>query len=392
MEFNSDEPGVVSFSQLSDLGQEQESVVGINTENLTEEVEKEERRATDNPLFEGLTDLSGDAPKAGENEEGEQEDILEQKPKSEGEKPFSVANETSDTYKKLITSLWGDAFDTIVQENEDGEEVEVPLEELEVTPEMFKEIYDAQVEAMKESLTANKISTEGISDFTKNLIEIDKRGGNVTELLQIKQSVLDPIESLDLDNSDHQKYAVALYYQMQGTKSEKEIEILVSHYEEEGTLEDLARQAVGTLKEDVQKRVEQEKQIAIEAEQKRKELLKSYKKDFRGHLDKFELKDTIKNKIVDLATKVNDKNQFELDLKYGEYRRDPEKAARLALFLLDEEEFIKQVTNKEVQKTKLDSAKKLRIVRKSPSDVDYSAGNQKPKKDSVVLFDDLAKM
>jgi hypothetical protein len=403
MEFNSDEPGVVSFNTLGDLGvgSKDDTTSAPDLTDLGKVLEGQIKTETANPLFDDLEELGGDgqdSPK-GEEEEGSEEgkeggDIFGTEPKPEGEVKLEITSEPEESkfYKSVIKELWGDEFDTIIQEGEDGEEVEVKLEEIEMTAEVFKDIYASQLEAMKEKLTANKISAEGISDFTKNLIEIDKRGGNITELLQMKQQVLDPLEGLDLDEVDHQKYAVALYYNLQGTRSEKEIDILIKGYEAEGTLEDLARQATEVLKEDVKKRVEQEKQIAIESEAKRKELMKSYKKDLRVNLDRFELKDPIKSKIVDLATKVNQNGKFDIDLKYGEIRRDPERMAELALYLLDREEFIKQVSNKEVQKSKLDAGKKLRMIKRSPGEAEI-AGNpsNKPRKDNVVLFDDLIK-
>jgi hypothetical protein len=400
MEFNSDEPGVVSFNTLGDLGvgSKEGTTSAPDLTDLGKVLEDQVRTETANPLFDDLGELKEedvDKPKGDEDEGSEEDgDIFGTGTKQEGESKLEITSEpeTSKFYKSVIKELWGDEFDTIIQEGEDGEEVEVKLDEIEMTAEVFKDIYASQLEAMKEKLTANKISADGISDFTKNLIEIDKRGGNITELLQMKQQVLDPLEGLDLDEVDHQKYAVALYYNLQGTRSEKEIDILIKGYEAEGTLEDLARQATEVLKEDVKKRVEQEKQIAIESEAKRKELMKSYKKDLRENLDRFELKDPIKSKIVDLATKVNQNGKFDIDLKYGEIRRDPERMAELALYLLDREEFIKQVSNKEVQKSKLDAGKKLRMIKRSPGEADI-AGNpsNKPRKDNVVLFDDLIK-
>jgi 5'-3' exonuclease len=65
---------------------------------------------------------------------------------------------------------------------------------------------------------------------------------------------------------------------------------------------------------------------------------------------------------VVLATKEDDHGRFEIDRIYYSHREDPRKAARLALFLLDEQEYINQVTREAVRSTKLNTAKKLKIV------------------------------
>jgi hypothetical protein len=68
---------------------------------------------------------------------------------------------------------------------------------------------------------------------------------------------------------------------------------------------------------------------------------------------------------MDIATKQNEEGKFELDNRYNEYRMDPEKAARIALFLSDEDEFIKQVTKKAVTEKQLDTARKIKIIPRS---------------------------
>jgi len=395
MEIN-DEPGVIDFSNLGDLstGSEQStSEQSFKTQDLTEVIERERGKAG-NALFE----TDEEKPEAVVNTK--LEDLVEEVStgdveigqEGEGEDVSKVKGDTgSNLYKNIIKQLWGDEFETIVRTNEDGEDEEVLLDELDIDEEMFKEIYESQQEALKEKLTKDKISSEGISEFTKKLIEIDKHGGNVSEMLQMKQEVLDPLDSIDLDTPQGQADAVWLYYKIQGTKTDKEIEYLLKGYQEDGALGEVARQADSALREDASKRLEQEKRIAVEASEKRAEGLKSYKKSLRTKIDeKFELSDKVKSKIVDIATKVDNDNKFELDKMYGEYRRDPDKAAELILYMLDRDEFIKQITKEEVKKVQLNTSKKLRLVKRSPGDIDYGKDNSgKPRKNSEVLFDEL---
>lgn len=121
-------------------------------------------------------------------------------------------------------------------------------------------------------------------------------------------------------------------------------------------------------------------------------MLKNYKKDLRNNLDQFKLNDSVKNKIVTIATKEDDYGRFELDRLYYSFREDPSKAARLALFLLDEEEFVKQVTNDAVQNTKLNSAKKLKVVLgSSKSTAGPQLKSNTSKEDNLLPLDRLSR-
>ena len=113
-----------------------------------------------------------------------------------------------------------------------------------------------------------------------------------------------------------------------------------------------AIEAESELKEAIQLQVEKAKETSNAQAEQRRALLKDYKKDIKGSLEKYQLNDNIKNKVVSLATKEDETGRFELDKVYYKHRENPQDAADLALFLLDKEEFIKQVTNKAVSTAK----------------------------------------
>ena len=155
----------------------------------------------------------------------------------------------------------------------------------------------------------------------------------------------------------------------------------------------MAQQAEKDLREALDQQLENARQAAENSKKQRKELLKQYKKDLRDNLSGFELNDNIKNKIVTLATKEDDQGRFEMDRLYYQLRENPEKAARLALFLLDEDEYVKQVTNAVVQQKKLDSAGKLKIVMgssKQTASPQLSGNNKKDSAENILPLDRLA--
>jgi hypothetical protein len=274
---------------------------------------------------------------------------------------YKFSSASSDIYKNTLKSMFGESIDVLVQEDEEGNEVEVSLEEVEIDEDTFREIVKSKLDEIKEEASRDKISVKGISDFTRDLIEIDRNGGDINELIKVKESFSDPLDELDLSTEEGQIKAIYLRM-LAGGQDEDTIRRLIKSYKLDGDLEEVANKAEQELRGAMQQQVERAKQLAIENSEKRKSLLKSYKKDIKDNLSDFELNENIKNKIVQLATKEDENGRFEIDRIYYSYREDPKKAARLALFLLDEDEFINQVTNQAVKNTKLNTAKKLKIV------------------------------
>lgn len=276
-------------------------------------------------------------------------------------------SETSKMYKSALKDIFGNDLGVFVQEV-DGEEKEFTLEDIEVDHETFVDILKSKNEEIKESATRNKISVEGISDYTQRLIEVEKNGGDISGLLQMKQQLSDPLDGLDLDNPEDQKEIIFLRGAASG-QNEADLKRLIKMYDMEGILEEEAQKAYTTLRTAIDAKLNEAVIQSELAKKHREEEFKTFKKQVKENLNQFQLNDKVKSKLVDLATKIDEHGQLELDIRYKEYSRDPEKAARLALMLFDEEEFIKQVTNKEVTAKQLDSARKLKIIPRSSSTI-----------------------
>lgn len=276
-----------------------------------------------------------------------------------------VEPQSSLIYKNALKSIWGDELGGFIQEV-DGEEKEFTLDEIEVDEETFADILKSKIEEIKESATRNKISAEGISEFTQKLIEVEKAGGDIRSLLEMKQAFSDPLEGLDLSNVEDQKEIILLRGAASG-QNERDLKRLIKSYEEEGILEEIAQEAHTTLREAIDNAMSAELLKAEAAKAEAEAAYKIYKKDLKEKMNQFELKDTIKSKLVDMATKIDNKGVLDLDVRYNEARSNPEKASRLALFLYDEEEFIKQVTKNEIKNKQLETARKLKIIPRAHS-------------------------
>jgi hypothetical protein len=276
-----------------------------------------------------------------------------------------IESSNSLIYKAALKEVFGNEIGAIVQEV-DGEEKEFTLDEIDLDKETFADILKSKIEEIKESANRNKISVEGTSDYLQKLIEVEKNGGDISGLLQMKQQLSDPLDGLDLDNPEDQKEIIYLRGSASG-QDQADLIRLIKAYEEDGILEEKAQQAYTTLRTAIDAKLNEAVLKAEMDKAAKEEEFKVYKKSVKENLSQFQLNDKVKAKLVDLATKVDEKGQLELDVRYTEARLNPEKAARLALMLFDEEEFIKQVTSKEVTAQKLEGARKLKIVPRSTS-------------------------
>lgn len=278
-------------------------------------------------------------------------------------------------YKSLIKSLVDkkifEGFDTI--ETEDGE---IPFEDFDVDSETFVEIVKSKIEEVKEQASSN--TTKGLSDFTRHLLEIEKNGGNVSQALETYQNYQDPLDSFDLtDEIDQQKVIFMKYHNVMGMEKDVVID-LIDGFISKGKLEDEAFKAETEIRGAINKQLDEINKQAVSEKEKKKEGLKLYRKNLGEKLNEFQLNENYKRKILDIATKEDEDGSFQLDSLYYSQRNDPEKAAALLLFLTDQEEYKKQITNEEVRNTKLDTFKKLKLVNKGSDNIKITSKDKTP--------------
>ena len=318
-----------------------------------------------------------------EDNKGAEADKEEEDEKESSEKRVVNQSPESETFRQILKNTFGDKIKSIEQEI-DGEVVEVSIDDMELDSETFTEILKSYTELEKEEAAKGKVSLDRVSDFTKQVIEIEDKGGKVADLFQMKQDLVDPLENLDLTDPKDQRTAIYLRLNAKG-RDDEEIANNIRAWEDKGILEEKAIEADAELRKAIQTQLELRKQQAADEVIKRQELEKNYKKDLKSELGtQFELADNIKNKIVDLSTKKDENFGFGINRAYSEKMKDPKQAAELALFLLDRDEYIKQVTNKKLTDHKLETARKIRIVRDTEG-TKGASGVKKEKEGSISL-------
>ena len=291
-------------------------------------------------------------------------------------------------YKGLTSQLiekgvWSniDAFGT--------EEGEVPFEDMDINEETFFDIMAQQKDILKDELLEGKVSVEGTSEFTKKLIEIEKNGGDVQQALNSFQQVKNPLESLDLANTNDQQHAIALKLNAQGV-DEDIIKRTIKSYVADGTLEDKAVEAKEQLESAFDNQLKQINEDAVQANQERAGRLKEYRTNLKTSLNNFDLNDSYKKRLLDTATKEDSAGNFKLDELYSEVRKNPELAAELTLYLTDKNEYIKQVSKEAVRENKIKDFRKLNLINKGGSKIDLgSKGSDKRESTNFIDLSNL---
>lgn len=312
------------------------------------------------------------------------DDSEKKEPLKEETKKEPKLGGTGFDYKSVIQSLVEnkifEGFDTF--ETEEGD---IAFEDYDIDADTFIDIVKAKMEEAKEQGSTN--TTKGLSDFTKHLLEIEKNGGNVSQALETYQTYQDPLDSFDLTNEVDQQRAIFMkYHRVMGMEKDVVMD-LIDGFMTKGKLEDEAIKADTEIRGAVQKQMDAINQQAIKEKESKKDSLKAYKSALRENLNKFDLNENYKRKILDAATKETDSGAFELDSLYYSVRNNPEKAAALVLFLSDPEEYKKQISKADVRDTQLDTFKKFKLVKKGNDNIKITNKDKPAENRSKDLID-----
>ena len=177
------------------------------------------------------------------------------------------------------------------------------------------DIVEGLIKDKADELLKDKVDTGSMSDFMKKMIEVDKAGGNVGQLLSQYQSIQAPLDNLDMSNKNDQLAVIQHYYKMLGMPEDE--------------IKDNMEMMIGKGYELI-------------------EQMKIYKKGLKTSISSgFQLTDTMIGKAVDFVTKpIDNQGHTAIDKAYSEAIKNPDMAADLALFLMNKDEFLKQKTNK----------------------------------------------
>lgn len=363
----------------------------VDTDNIVETLKNNEDEDTPNTVTieenkkeekEDKTSEENVDTKKVEDNKNEKNSSEEKKETVEG-----VEEETSNSkfYKSIISDLvkeglW-ESFDGI--EDENGEVI--PLDQVNIDKDIFYSIVASKIEEIKSKASENKISVDGVSDFMKRMIELEKKGGNVRQAMETYNALTNPIEALDLEKTEDQRKMVWLRYKLENKLDDQTITDIIISREMSGKLEETAKQAKSQLERAAEMQLQNLEQQAKERQQKEKEEIKQYRADLNDVLNKeFKLKDSTKTRLLDLATKRDKEGLYGIDYLYKQAMETPEKATKLLLFLTNEEEYNQQISEKKVREGKINTMKSIRLVPKGKgSNLSVPSQNKESKEDKT---------
>lgn len=265
-------------------------------------------------------------------------------------------------YKSVLkkTGLVSDLDDFEI-EGDDGQAV--PLSSVDLDEDKFVELVKVFISDKEESLKNNMVSIDSLSDFSKKLIDLDKRGGDVTMILQNYADNQDSMARYDLNTVEGKLGFINEFFISSGMSAD-DAKDLTNVIASRG--EDAVDTKVDAIHADrdalIQKSIEDEKVRAEEEQRKSVENHKKFKKGIRDGLrTEFQLNDKYIDKMVETASGVDKDGVLNLGRKFTEALNDPELSSGLILFLMDRDEYLKQksaVIEKDIN-TKVRKAIKL---------------------------------
>lgn len=265
-------------------------------------------------------------------------------------------------YRKVLDALSSRGIipdlKDVVFSGENGEEI--TINDLDFSKEdSLCDILSTVLESQKEDIVKDKIDVTSVSDITKKLIQADKAGANIVDILKQYDTNVAPIEKLDIENKADQIKIVRHYVDLLGLPKDEADEFfkgIINKGEE--YVEAKAIKYKAELDKRMDDIIQQRTKEAAEKKAKDAEDFRRYKKDLKSSIQaKYQLNDTMVSKALDFALKPSESNPgiTKAFNRVREMMMNPEEAPDLIMFLMNPGEFIKQKSNQSV----VDEKKKI---------------------------------
>ena len=297
-------------------------------------------------------------------------------------------------YRKVLDALSSRGIipdlKDVVFSGENGEEI--TINDLDFSKEdSLCDILSTVLESQKEDIVKDKIDVTSVSDITKKLIQADKAGANIVDILKQYDTNVAPIEKLDIENKADQIKIVRHYVDLLGLPKDEADEFskgLINKGEE--YVEAKAIKYKAELDKRMDDIIQQRTKEAAEKKAKDAEDFRRYKKDLKSSIQaKYQLNDTMVSKALDFALKPSESNPgiTKAFNRVREMMMNPEEAPDLIMFLMNPGEFIKQKSNQAV----VDEKKKIyKLISHTNKDKRVAPVDDKGDQVQGVKFDEIS--
>lgn len=297
-------------------------------------------------------------------------------------------------YRKVLDALSSRGIipdlKDVVFSGENGEEI--TINDLDFSKEdSLCDILSTFLESQKEDIVKDKIDVTSVSDITKKLIQADKAGANIVDILKQYDTNVAPIEKLDIENKADQIKIVRHYVDLLGLPKDEADEFfkgIINKGEE--YVEAKAIKYKAELDKRMDDIIQQRTKEAAEKKAKDAEDFRRYKKDLKSSIQaKYQLNDTMVSKALDFALKPSESNPgiTKAFNRVREMMMNPEEAPDLIMFLMNPGEFIKQKSNQAV----VDEKKKIyKLISHTNKDKRVAPVDDKGDQVQGVKFDEIS--
>lgn len=297
-------------------------------------------------------------------------------------------------YRKVLDALSSRGIipdlKDVVFSGENGEEI--TINDLDLSKEdSLCDILSTVLESQKEDIVKDKIDVTSVSDITKKLIQADKAGANIVDILKQYDTNVAPIEKLDIENKADQIKIVRHYVDLLGLPKDEADEFfkgIINKGEE--YVEAKAIKYKAELDKRMDDIIQQRTKEAADKKAKDAEDFRRYKKDLKSSIQaKYQLNDTMVSKALDFALKPSESNPgiTKAFNRVREMMMNPEEAPDLIMFLMNPGEFIKQKSNQAV----VDEKKKIyKLISHTNKDKRVAPVDDKGDQVQGVKFDEIS--
>lgn len=297
-------------------------------------------------------------------------------------------------YRKVLDALSSRGIipdlKDVVFSGENGEEI--TINDLDFSKEdSLCDILSTVLESQKEDIVKDKIDVTSVSDITKKLIQADKAGANIVDILKQYDTNVAPIEKLDIENKADQIKIVRHYVDLLGLPKDEADEFfkgIINKGEE--YVEAKAIKYKAELDKRMDDIIQQRTKEAADKKAKDAEDFRRYKKDLKSSIQaKYQLNDTVVSKALDFALKPSESNPgiTKAFNRVREMMMNPEEAPDLIMFLMNPGEFIKQKSNQAV----VDEKKKIyKLISHTNKDKRVAPVDDRGDQVQGVKFDEIS--
>lgn len=372
---------IFSIGPVDDVYNREEDILPINGNEPAKKDEKpveEGSQIKEDPVVDPTPDLKEDK-KGGENVVDVNQDQVE----------TPVVN-----YRKVLDALSSRGIipdlKDVVFSGENGEEI--TINDLDFSKEdSLCDILSTVLESQKEDIVKDKIDVTSVSDITKKLIQADKAGANIVDILKQYDTNVAPIEKLDIENKADQIKIVRHYVDLLGLPKDEADEFfkgIINKGEE--YVEAKAIKYKAELDKRMDDIIQQRTKEAADKKAKDAEDFRRYKKDLKSSIQaKYQLNDTMVSKALDFALKPSESNPgiTKAFNRVREMMVNPEEAPDLIMFLMNPGEFIKQKSNQAV----VDEKKKIyKLISHTNKDKRVAPVDDRGDQVQGVKFDEIS--